>query len=110
VEEEEEGGEGDRKEGDEVRPATLAAVGGKGGGGAWLFVSHDPVRLDIDGDDEGGRGDNVKTLLGLRGSAESERRVGNKGEFSGHPKDTRLIHFKFEPMVRSLPILLLISY
>ncbi|KAI0530092.1 methyltransferase TYW3-domain-containing protein [Xylaria digitata] len=72
-----------------ARPATLAAVGGKGGGGAWLFVSHDPVADD--------RSEDVKNLLGLRGSAD----CGNNRESAveGAPKDTRLIHFKFEPMI-----------
>ncbi|KAI0487677.1 methyltransferase TYW3-domain-containing protein [Xylaria cf. heliscus] len=75
-------GDGD-DEGDD-RPATLAAVGGKGGGGTWLFVSHDPV--------PGVVGEGVRDLLGLRG--EKERRDGPET-----PKDTRLIHFKFEPMI-----------
>lgn len=58
----------------------IATPGGKGGGGAWLFVSHDPVEdsrwideLDMVDEDEDGQ------------SAQTAGR--------------RLIHFKFEPMV-----------
>ncbi|KAI0440275.1 methyltransferase TYW3-domain-containing protein [Xylaria telfairii] len=68
-----------------ARPATLAAVGGKGGGGAWLFVSHDPVP-------EVAR-DGARNLLGLR---DCEKERADAPETS---KDTRLIHFKFEPMI-----------
>ncbi|KAK2760264.1 hypothetical protein FQN54_002332 [Arachnomyces sp. PD_36] len=32
--------------GDEGQPRQFAATGGKGGGGKWLFVSHDPVESD----------------------------------------------------------------
>ncbi|KAF2968692.1 hypothetical protein GQX73_g4889 [Xylaria multiplex] len=71
-----------------ARPATLAAVGGKGGGGAWLFVSHDPVA------DSGS--EDVKSFLGLRGSADCEN---HRGAAEKAPNDTRLIHFKFEPMI-----------
>ncbi|KAI0118186.1 methyltransferase TYW3-domain-containing protein [Nemania sp. FL0031] len=81
----EEEGEGD--EAAAARPATLAAVGGKGGGGTWLFVSHDPV--------VGGAGEDVKGLLGLcsdAGDAAREMQLQT-------PRDTRLVHFKFEPMI-----------
>ncbi|KAI0805091.1 methyltransferase TYW3-domain-containing protein [Xylaria sp. FL0064] len=73
-----------------ARPATLAAVGGKGGGGTWLFVSHDPVTRAA--------GDGVKNLLGLCDSAGDEE-GGGRGDVAQPPKDTRLIHFKFEPMI-----------
>ncbi|KAI0454062.1 methyltransferase TYW3-domain-containing protein [Xylaria acuta] len=81
------GGEGEEHDddGDDARPATLAAVGGKGGGGAWLFVSHDPVP-EVARDD-------MRNLLGLR-DCEKER-----GGVPETPKDTRLVHFKFEPMI-----------
>ncbi|KAI0863374.1 methyltransferase TYW3-domain-containing protein [Xylaria cubensis] len=69
-----------------ARPATLAAVGGKGGGGAWLFVSHDPV--------PGFMRDGVRNLLGLH---DCERERGDGPEKT--PQDIRLIHFKFEPMI-----------
>jgi tRNA wybutosine-synthesizing protein 3 len=64
------------------REKAASAVGGKGGGGSWLFVSHDPVPEDgLDGDAR------LMEVLGLSGS-DDEARGGQ-----------RLIHFKFEPMV-----------
>ncbi|KAI1427242.1 methyltransferase TYW3-domain-containing protein [Xylaria sp. FL1777] len=82
-------GNEDVLEDDAARPATLAAVGGKGGGGTWLFVSHDPVAVDA--------GDGVKSLLGLGDSPDYK---GGGGDVSEKAlKDTRLIHFKFEPMI-----------
>ncbi|KAI1153792.1 methyltransferase TYW3-domain-containing protein [Nemania diffusa] len=83
-------GEKPEAEGDDAaRPATLAAVGGKGGGGTWLFVSHDPVVNSANED--------VKGLLGLRESLEHERDRGDPAKET--LKDTRLVHFKFEPMI-----------
>ncbi|KAI0431794.1 methyltransferase TYW3-domain-containing protein [Xylaria sp. FL1042] len=79
------------EEEDVARPATLAAVGGKGGGGTWLFVSHDPVAENA--------GDDVKNLLGVCGSAGYEEEGRGGGVAKKTPKDTRLIHFKFEPMI-----------
>ncbi|GAW26083.1 putative tRNA wybutosine-synthesizing protein [Rosellinia necatrix] len=73
-----------------ARPATLAAIGGKGGGGAWLFVSHDPVVV--------GAAEDPRDVLGLRGSGDGE--IGAVGDtVEGGPKDIRLVHFKFEPMI-----------
>lgn len=61
---------------------TTAGVGGKGGGGNWLYISHEAVpedQLDV-----------VVNSLGLETGKAAET------EFHGQ----RLIHFKFEPMVR----------
>jgi tRNA wybutosine-synthesizing protein 3 len=60
-------------------------AGGKGGGGAWLFVSHDPVVIDANED--------ARALLGMGDSVSVE------AEQHGISKDMRLVHFKFEPMV-----------
>lgn len=60
----------------------LATPGGKGGGGAWLFVSHDPVS---------GNG----WVDGLEMSEEDGKSVISAAR--------RLIHFKFEPMVKEAP-------
>ncbi|CAH0040127.1 unnamed protein product [Clonostachys solani] len=70
--------------GDDERLAqtTTAGVGGKGGGGAWLFVSHDPVT----------KGDET-WMDSLLCSEEAQKEV---AEFQG---ERRLIHFKFEPMI-----------
>lgn len=62
---------------DERASSQVAGVGGKGAGGKWLFVSHDPVD----------RGEWARSLkLGNDGSSETA-------------KGKRLIHFKFEPMI-----------
>jgi tRNA wybutosine-synthesizing protein 3 len=61
----------------------VAGVGGKGAGGTWLFVSHDPVPS------------NSQEWIGdlqLVGE-ESQATTCDKGQ------ERRLIHFKFEPMV-----------
>jgi tRNA wybutosine-synthesizing protein 3 len=73
-------------------PTKLAGVGGKGGGGNWLFVSHDPVDL------EGSSAAEMDKLLGLRPLHTSGELTKADGAM---PADSsaRLIHFKFEPMV-----------
>ncbi|TVY52201.1 tRNA wybutosine-synthesizing protein [Lachnellula suecica] len=62
---------------------TKAGVGGKGGGGRWLYVSHDPVDISHASD--------LATLLGMQ-------RV-DDAVVQGSSKDLRFIHFKFEPMI-----------
>ncbi|KAF7550686.1 hypothetical protein G7Z17_g5536 [Cylindrodendrum hubeiense] len=64
----------------------VAGVGGKGAGGTWLFVSHDPVP-EVEGDAD---------WAGVLGLAESEADVQEVGEVV---KERRLIHFKFEAMI-----------
>lgn len=67
------------------KPASSS--GGKGGGGRWLFVSHEPVQLDD------GTGARIASILGLGDAKEGcEVQMGQNHE-------KRLIHFKFEPMV-----------
>ncbi|KXH25393.1 tRNA wybutosine-synthesizing protein [Colletotrichum nymphaeae SA-01] len=90
-------------EGDDTPAAaaleTIAGPGGKGGGGTWLFVSHDPVPGSHDDDED------LLRLFGLvdedagRGAGqEPGRAVGISGRSqSGRRK--RLVHFKFEPMI-----------
>jgi len=77
-----EGTEGNESEA--ARPTTVAGVGGKGGGGNWLLVSHDPVDFEIGKDDP-------LVVCGLRNDQESCS--------DDHEAASRLIHFKFEPMV-----------
>ncbi|KAI1137477.1 methyltransferase TYW3-domain-containing protein [Hypoxylon sp. FL0543] len=91
-------GDGDGDGGGEVR--KLAGVGGKGGGGAWLFVSHDPITLD--GDASGNATEDVQTLLGLRSSRsewDGAEPVAFGNEAVQDVSTTRFIHFKFEPMI-----------
>lgn len=64
-------------------------AGGKGGG-HWLFVSHDPVRLD---DLEDG---NVLSLLSLPPAVDAEVSDCSHGAF---------VHLKFEPLVSSFLLL-----
>ncbi|KAK1976414.1 tRNA wybutosine-synthesizing protein [Colletotrichum cereale] len=74
---------------------TIAGPGGKGGGGTWLFVSHDPVPESHDGDDE------LLRRLGLVGEKEAacHRLAGDSGSAQPGRRRKRLIHFKFEPMI-----------
>lgn len=62
--------------------AQLATPGGKGGGGAWLLVSHDPVKGH-----------------GWVDELELEEETGKSEAANGR----RLVHFKFEPMVNKSP-------
>jgi tRNA wybutosine-synthesizing protein 3 len=64
---------------------TRAGVGGKGGGGRWLFVSHDAVDIEKHASDLAG-------YLGM------QRRDGDVA-IHGSAREVRFIHFKFEPMV-----------
>jgi tRNA wybutosine-synthesizing protein 3 len=84
-------GEGDgrweRTEEDEkAGRVKLAATGGKGGGGRWLFVSHEPAEI------QNLAGRDSLEVLGMKRRVETfEART----PFT----EKRLIHFKFEPMV-----------
>ncbi|KAH8661882.1 methyltransferase TYW3-domain-containing protein [Xylariales sp. PMI_506] len=84
---EENGGGGGDGRFENVRQVTVAGVGGKGGGGSWLFVSHDPV----DGAQAAG---DLRELLGLVGHGTADV----KG-IDIDLEASRLIHFKFEPMI-----------
>lgn len=69
---------------------SLAGVGGKGGGGKWLFVSHDPITLDaecIAG---------FTQMLGMVRAGKVEPQKETSDGISG----SRFVHFKFEPMVK----------
>ncbi|KAI8216161.1 hypothetical protein K4K54_013334, partial [Colletotrichum sp. SAR 10_86] len=73
--------------------ATIAGPGGKGGGGTWLYVSHDPVPGPHDEDGE------LLKLLGLVDEAEERKAgAGEAGSTQSGRRRRRLIHFKFEPM------------
>lgn len=74
-------------------PATVAGVGGKGGGGTWLYVSHDPFPEVYKAATAPGESEK---LLGL--VSDSDGPAVTPGE--GSPATpSRLIHFKFEPMI-----------
>lgn len=75
---------------DSERREKPAGVGGKGGGGRWLFVSHDPVVKDD--------GKSWTVVLGMKTTQNEKLEVQ-----IDRVSERRLIHFKFEPMVcRSL--------
>jgi tRNA wybutosine-synthesizing protein 3 len=65
-----------------------AGIGGKGGGGRWLFVSHDPVDVQ----------QHAGTWTELFGMQSGQSR-GEELLSLSTTRDTRLIHYKFEPMV-----------
>lgn len=71
---------------------TRAGVGGKGGGGRWLFVSHERIPLPPHNATSSIQEDLVSKLgMKLPGSSTSVAEFG---------PGRRNIHFKFEPMVR----------
>lgn len=89
---------------DDTGVRTVAGVGGKGGGGRWLFVSHDPMETHGKLDSEPNI---VAALLGMEKPIFDGREGSSAEEMSGG--GSRLIHFKFEPMVcisRPPPLLL----
>lgn len=69
----------------EPREDSIAGPGGKGGGGSWLFISHDPVPVPEDSSSP-----HFLTIFNLQ-----------NGDHKGGPPDEfcRYIHLKFEPMV-----------
>lgn len=76
-------------EGEEDAATTVASTGGKGGGGRWLYVSHDPVDEKL----LEGKGEVFK-LFGLE-----ENEDGEGPDLEASNPLPRFVHFKFEPMV-----------
>jgi tRNA wybutosine-synthesizing protein 3 len=98
-------GEGEGGEGGEDGLVRASTAGGKGGG-EWLFVSHDPVELP---GGEGGDGGLAALFLGaeaLPSTSATETSADRGQQKESGDRATRLIHFKFEPMVSSLFFLL----
>ena len=76
------------------KESVQAAVpGGKGMGGRWLFVSHEPVELSNQGEGK----ENLSELLGLGSSGAQNEALA----LSGDANKMRLVRFQFEPMVCS---------
>ncbi|EFX03126.1 cog1590 daomin protein [Grosmannia clavigera kw1407] len=82
-------------------PTTVpASTGGKGGGGTWLFVSHNPLLRDEgrNGSNHGTQGSYADTdwatVFGLEVGEDinSDLSIEDEGE-------QRLVHLKFEPMI-----------
>ena len=75
---------------------TASTAGGKGGG-EWLYVSHDPIEYPHP--HPGGGYEELFGLLGGAGTATVEQKQGELGSEHELDDGSRLIHFKFEPMV-----------
>ncbi|KAL7273889.1 hypothetical protein RUND412_003233 [Rhizina undulata] len=78
-------------------PLANAGIGGKGEGGKWLYVSHDPVDIS------GKASDEVSAIL-FGGGPSGEADDAVNGIKSGRESleissSTRLVHIKFEPMI-----------
>lgn len=83
--------EGRKSEGDALKSSeegeeTRAGPGGKGGGGTWLFISHDPVQVP-----DAFSSSNFLPKFGLEKATNDAAR--------GLNVHRRFIHLKFEPMV-----------
>jgi tRNA wybutosine-synthesizing protein 3 len=70
----------------------MAGIGGKGGGGRWLFVRHEGVDVKTAGGSEGGFAGFLGLVRGGCGEREGEREGPWRGE-------RRVVRFKFEPFV-----------
>jgi tRNA wybutosine-synthesizing protein 3 len=82
-------------DGDLEAERGASGVGGKGGGGRWLFVSHDPV--DIEGLESEKR-DGMTPWTEFLGMEVRWAR-GTSRMIETPLEESRFIHFKFEPMV-----------
>lgn len=72
--------------------AITGPVGGKGRGGRWLFVSHDPIEIPLQTEVERRP---LSTLFGLTSSSSSSTVQPTLHK----PSQSRLVRFQFEPMV-----------
>ena len=85
-------GNTENNEGPQKDSEQVTVPGGKGMGGKWLFVSHEPIELFKSGE----RKELLSELLGLGSlGAQNEAQA-----FCGDVSEMRLVRFQFEPMVR----------
>ena len=86
-------GRGDAQDNEDFGKETeqIAVPGGKGMGGKWLYVSHEPVALSNKGEAKGA----LTELLGLGSSGAQSEALGLTGDVN----EMRLVRFQFEPMV-----------
>lgn len=78
--------------------------GGKGLGGRWLFVSHEPIEMsehaEVRGRDRYDEGGALTKLFGLTTYRASNRiQHGGCSSRVSEPKNARIVRFAFEPMV-----------
>lgn len=78
-------------DGVEKESGQAAVSGGKGMGGRWLFVSHEPVELPKKGETE----ETLTKLLGLSSLGAHDEAL----TLSREVDEMRLVRFQFEPMV-----------
>lgn len=85
--------EGDDNDHDDTE-RQFASTGGKGGG-RWLYVSHDPVKVTEAGDSEESR--SFHELFGM--APRDGNIVSSTDQMKKKRDGLRLVHFRFEPMV-----------
>lgn len=88
--------EGGQEEGGVIfdERTVTGPVGGKGRGGRWLFVSHDPIEIPLQTEVERGP---LSALFGLTSSSSSSSPAAQP--ILHNPSQSRLVRFQFEPMV-----------
>ncbi|ERS98392.1 hypothetical protein HMPREF1624_05176 [Sporothrix schenckii ATCC 58251] len=85
--------------------STIASAGGKGGGGKWLFVSHDPLVNGVAADSTSPpqhsnySGTDWANVFGLEINEAALRVDENTVQDDVEQDEERLVHFKFEPMI-----------
>ncbi|KAI9760582.1 MAG: hypothetical protein M4579_001551 [Chaenotheca gracillima] len=82
-----------------VANKKASSTGGKGTGGHWLFVSHDPleeIAPTVEGD-RSASGQNA--LTNMFGLAPQNVGPGQDTSLSKPDASSRLVHFKFEPLI-----------
>lgn len=85
--------------------STIASAGGKGGGGKWLFVSHDPLVRGVAADSTSPpqhssySGTDWASVFGLEKDEVASRVDEETVQDNVEQDEERLVHFKFEPMV-----------
>lgn len=88
-----------------IPASTIASAGGKGGGGKWLFVSHDPLVKGVAADSTSPpqhsrySGTDWATVFGLEKDEEAAKTDEETVQDNVEQDEERLVHFKFEPMV-----------
>jgi tRNA wybutosine-synthesizing protein 3 len=88
--------------------STIASAGGKGGGGKWLFVSHDPLVNGVAADSTSPpqhsnyTGTDWASVFGLEKDEAAANIDEETVQDNVEQDEERLVHFKFEPMVSCL--------
>ncbi|KAL8848919.1 MAG: hypothetical protein Q9221_006077 [Calogaya cf. arnoldii] len=84
------------------RVEKRSVPGGKGLGGRWLFVSHEPLAIppdDANAKDEEASGDGLMKLFGLSRHDAAKRNEDRGARRSNDTKNARFARFAFEPMI-----------